>query len=243
MPLYDGKKTPLFGYNFDALSDMLATSINQISPNNPVTLVIHDFGSIYGFYMYHKYPSLVSSIISLDVGFKPALGMGKPSFGALKDLMLMGFLYQYFLITIWMISFVPLIGDKFSTWLFQGWAQNGKKFMNDQGNNWPSSLKNCHPRMIYSYFYLHLNVLYSLIFKWPNYGNNFLETTFPLCPMLYMYGAKKLEVTQFHTDNWLKALSQRNDCEVVKMENAFHWLAHDDEEKVKNTMDKFLNNN
>lgn len=228
------------GYDFDELADMLAMAIRSVSPQDPVNLVVHDWGSVYGFFTYAKYPSLVQRIVSLDVGFYPGLCMGPTSFWAAGRLIFFGSVYQYMLIFIWILHFVPIIGQPLAGKLFSGWARHGKKFLVDQGCHWPSdpaSLK-ALPGMCYSYFYLHFRFWLSFFGLRKHPGQDLLEQTFPECPMLYAFGT--LKPFMFHTEAWLESMHARPACEVHAIEGAFHWLNWDKPDLVNELISKFL---
>jgi pimeloyl-ACP methyl ester carboxylesterase len=44
------------------------TGIAQTSPNAPVTLLIHDWGCMYGYNLAAKHPALVARTAALDIG-------------------------------------------------------------------------------------------------------------------------------------------------------------------------------
>ena len=97
-----------------------------------VTLVLHDWGSLHGFLLFERHPELVRHIVSVDVGFSPALGMGPPSLRAAAQLVRNGMLYQWLLIGVWLLSLLPLpggLGRRAATFVFTRWARGGKAFV------------------------------------------------------------------------------------------------------------------
>jgi pimeloyl-ACP methyl ester carboxylesterase len=64
-----------FGYDFSTLCDALANAVRRVSPGASVTVVMHDWGSVWGFHLQLTYPELVKNVIDFDVGFMNARGI------------------------------------------------------------------------------------------------------------------------------------------------------------------------
>jgi len=73
MPFYGGRDSSsslghrVEGYDFYELADILAENIRS-KYSEPVLLVAHDWGCIWGFLLQARHPGLVKKIIALDVG-------------------------------------------------------------------------------------------------------------------------------------------------------------------------------
>ena len=79
-----------WGYRFDELGDALAEVIKaSTAADEKVTLVIHDWGSHYGFHLAARHPELVARIVALDVGPPVPLGLK-----AIPVSLVAGFAYQ-----------------------------------------------------------------------------------------------------------------------------------------------------
>lgn len=57
-----------WGYTFDQLTKMLSEVIEKNSKQKKVTLLIHDWGSLYGMNLATDRPDLVKRIATLDIG-------------------------------------------------------------------------------------------------------------------------------------------------------------------------------
>lgn len=76
MPNFDGRRSVRWGYSTQEIVDALAEMIRRVSPDSPVTLVLHDWGCYWGHLLHHRHPDLVSRVVSLDVAphVEPGLG-------------------------------------------------------------------------------------------------------------------------------------------------------------------------
>lgn len=70
LPYFNGKHqiTKSKGVGFKEISDGLAEIIEKQTKKKKVTLIIHDWGSLYGFMLYRDRPDLISRIATIDVG-------------------------------------------------------------------------------------------------------------------------------------------------------------------------------
>jgi hypothetical protein len=62
--------------------------------------------------------------------------MGPASISAARHLVFFGCIYQYMLITIWLLHFV---GASLAGFLFVAWAKGGKQHVEDLGCQWPTN--------------------------------------------------------------------------------------------------------
>ncbi len=67
LPNFDGRRTARWGYGTDEIVDALTAVIREVSPNNRVTLILHDWGCYWGHLLHHRHPELVARIAGLDV--------------------------------------------------------------------------------------------------------------------------------------------------------------------------------
>ena len=97
---------------------MLAESIKDISPFDPVVIFVHDWGAVYGFALQNMFPELVLKMIVLDVG--PVGLLAPPSIKGAATVVVWGIAYQYVLIFAFLLSFLPFVGpplgDRIASW-------------------------------------------------------------------------------------------------------------------------------
>lgn len=67
LPNYAGVEYRRWGYDHDEIVEGLVRCIRQVSPDRPVTLVAHDWGAYWAYWLHHRHPELVSRIVGLDI--------------------------------------------------------------------------------------------------------------------------------------------------------------------------------
>lgn len=67
LPNYNGVQERRWGYSHDEIVDGLVECVREFSPYEPVTLVVHDWGAVWGYRLHHRHPELVARIVGLDV--------------------------------------------------------------------------------------------------------------------------------------------------------------------------------
>ena len=55
-------------YTLDEVTGLLQRVVEQLSPDRPVTLLLHDWGCLFGYQFARRFPQRVSRIIGVDVG-------------------------------------------------------------------------------------------------------------------------------------------------------------------------------
>ena len=67
MPNFDGRRSVRWGYGTDEIIEALAEMVREVSPDAPVTLILHDWGCYWGHILHHRHPQLVARVAGLDV--------------------------------------------------------------------------------------------------------------------------------------------------------------------------------
>lgn len=67
LPNYAGAEYRRWGYGHQEIVQSLVECIRRVSPKHPVTLVAHDWGAYWGWWIHHRHPELVSRIVGLDI--------------------------------------------------------------------------------------------------------------------------------------------------------------------------------
>jgi pimeloyl-ACP methyl ester carboxylesterase len=122
MPNFDGHRRVRWGHNTEEIVEALAAMVREVSPDAPVTLVLHDWGCYWGHLLHQQHPALVSRVASLDVA--PHV---EPGFGAMLGIIA----YQWWLIG----AFV--IGGPIGDWMTRSLASAmGAPMPSEQISSW-----------------------------------------------------------------------------------------------------------
>jgi len=225
-------KLSLVSFSFDKLADVLLEKVSEfVSPEDPATLVVHDWGAYVGFLMLHNRPKLFKSIVAIDVG-PPRIGKAERQ--DIWYFFLLGFLYQYYLIFAFLIAvLIPGIGARIGDAIAQRKAlQLRRKHGVDPG--FAGSISALAGFM---YLQMHiqgigefLGLKRALI---PD-GSPFI----PAVPCLFLYGKKKK--FQFFSNHWKKELESKTDSSVLSLEG-HHWLTEELPEETTKHIKEWLN--
>jgi cis-3-alkyl-4-acyloxetan-2-one decarboxylase len=168
--------------------------VDRVSPDRPVTLLLHDWGCVFGYEFAARHPDRVARVVGVDIGDHNS-GAYLRSLPA-KAKFQVAF-YQLWLALAWKLG--GSLGDRMSRWMARaigcrtdpariGWRQN-----------------------------------YPYAMQWFGTAGGFrgaARVDLP-CPMLYVYGQRKLFM--FHSPRWLEALAARAGCAVHALPTG-HWV-------------------
>lgn len=184
LPGYD-ESQPRRIYTVDEVTGFIRRVIELLSPGTKVTLMLHDWGCVFGYEFYMRNQGLVSRIVGVDVG--EVREARKELTGRQKFYILA---YQVWLAIGWMIGGPP------GEWMTRKMAQ------------WVRSRSD--PRFIAS----RMNYPYYLAwFGGAQSLRRRVQPFKPACPMLFIYGARK--AFMFHATTWVDALNRRRHCKAV----------------------------
>ncbi|CAJ1360815.1 unnamed protein product [Effrenium voratum] len=208
-------------YDFHELADILAATL-RAECREPVTLVLHDWGCVWGFLLQHRHPGLVDKIVALDVGHPWCLS-GWP--------MLLGFVsYQFWLFAAFLLRqatrHLPLLesrGRRVADAMVHGFLRLLGRNVEDR-----ITADACYP-----YFYY--------ITRWGVPEAPALQegVMLPSCPCLFVYGLRKK--FRFHRLEWEQHLRSRSECHVVALD-AGHWLQEEKPAEVNRAIAEWLAN-
>lgn len=172
-------------YTLGEVTDLIREIVEQLSPGRKVTLMLHDWGCVFGYEFYMRNPGLVERIIGVDIGSQK--GLRRELTARAKFYILA---YQVWLAIAWKIG--GPIGDwmtrKMARWVR---SRSDERFISS--------------RMNYAYYLTWFGGEESLrrraqLFK-------------PACPMLFLYGERKFFM--FHSRVWIDALNQTPGSKAV----------------------------
>ena len=173
---------------------LIAQIVDAISPSEPVTLLLHDWGCIYGFEYAARHPARVARIVAVDVGDHNVAAYLR-SLPIAAKLSIVA--YQLWLAAAWYIK--GRLGNAMTRRMARalrcpttstalGWQQN-----------YPYAMQ---------WFGLHG-------------GFRSAAEVDPHCPTLYLYGQRK--PFMFHSPAWLEKLAARPGCAVQGFDTG-HWI-------------------
>jgi len=180
-------------YTVDEVTGLIRQVIEQLCPGRKVTLMAHDWGCVYGYEFYMRNQSLVERIIGVDIGEPREMRRDlKPR----AKLYILG--YQVWLALAWKIGGTP--GD----WMTRKMA----RWVRDKSDPRPIG-----SRMNYPYYV-----------AWFGGAQSFARQTQrfkPACPMLFVYGERKLFM--FHARGWAEKLAEQPGNRVEGFKTG-HWV-------------------
>jgi pimeloyl-ACP methyl ester carboxylesterase len=199
--------------DWGALCPRLAEAVRENCDGRRVTLVIHDWGSVWGFYLQQFAPHLFKAVVAMDVGPWQLPG----TLSNAPKMVAVGLAYQYWLTTAHIIgrSSTSDLGKNLGDWMTRAFARRAKQSLGDKAEITEAITSDaCFP-----YYYIHRNFLRELLGLQPPLLQQEQEEKeeggtgkSPACPCLFFYGAKK--PIKFHDPAWERALKNREDCHV-----------------------------
>lgn len=177
-------------YTVAEVTGFIRQVILQLSPDKQVTLMLHDWGCIYGYEFYRRNPALVARIIGVDIGDAHAL---LPALSTRDKLLIVS--YQ-----VW-LAFAWKLGGRLGEWMTRkmaGWfhALSDPRFIRS--------------RMNYPYYLAWFGGKQSFARQTQPFN--------PACPMLFVYGERKL--VMFHARAWTDRLLKQPGSRVVAFDTA-----------------------
>lgn len=160
LPGFDITKTRR-AYSLDELTGFLKQVIEHFSPDRKIILMLHDWGCVFGYEFYMRYPQRVSKIVGVDIGDMVSL-----SLTPVEKMMVLT--YQLILAAAWIIGGRP--GDVLSRFIAR-WFRC------------PSDQAPISSAMNYPYFMYWFGGTQSY--------RRQLQPFTPFCPLLFIYGRRK----------------------------------------------------
>ncbi|HTB77261.1 MAG TPA: alpha/beta hydrolase [Polyangiaceae bacterium] len=161
LPNFGGDRTTRWGYSTTEIVDALVELLRDVGKGQPVSLVLHDWGSYWGHAAHHRSPELVARVASLDVAphFKPTTAKGALGIVAYQGWLLAAF----------------AVGGPPGTWMTRRFARLGR-FPVDEG------------RLDCWMNYPYRNVWADLL---TGRARELTKGYWPTCPLLFVYGQRK----------------------------------------------------
>ena len=178
--------------------------VQAVSPDQPVTLLLHDWGCIFGYEFAARHPQRVSRMVTVDIGDYNS-GAYQRSLSLKPLLQIAG--YQLWLALAWQLGC---------------WGARGAA---DRMTRWMAKAMRCPtaPAQICG----QMNYPYAM--QWFGLKGGFRKAApvKPVAPLLYCYGERK--PFMFHSPKWLETLAARPDCDTQGFRSG-HWVMVDQPE-------------
>lgn len=185
---------PRRAFSLDELVATLKKIVETTCPGEPVTLMLHDWGCVFGYQFAMRHPALVRRIVGVDIGDAGSRAH-LASLRARDKFMV--FAYQFWLALAWKIG--GATGDRMTRAMAR-WARC------------PSDLQPVGAQMCYPYW-----------IQWFGGKDSYrrAQKFDARWPMLYLYGRRKL--FQFQSAPWVAALRARPGCQALEFDTG-HWV-------------------
>lgn len=180
--------------SLDGMCQLLRQIVDRISPETPVTLMLHDWGCIFGYEFAMRHPERVARVVAVDVGDHNS-GALQRSWGIREKLAVMG--YQVWLALAWMLG-----------------GALGTRMTRDMAR-WlrcPTEQASITHRMNYPY-----------AMRWFGTAGGFkgaMQVQLPM-PLLFVYGERK--PFMFHSSRWLEKVAAQPGSAVQGLPCG-HWV-------------------
>jgi cis-3-alkyl-4-acyloxetan-2-one decarboxylase len=196
LPGYDLAKPPR-ATSYRDMTALFARIADAVSPAQPITLMVHDWGCAFGYEFAMQHPSRVARLIGVDIGDHNAGAYLRTLPLSAK---LMAFGYQYWLAWAWRLGArFPAIANRMT------------RFMARSIGN-----RNAPETMAWQ-----MNYPYAM--RWLGVAGGFagLAKVKLHCPTLFIYGKRK--PFMFHSAKWLDAVAATPGGKSVGFESG-HWM-------------------
>lgn len=194
LPGFEAGAVPRQAVPLQALLDLLDEAIDELSPTQPVTLLLHDWGCFFGYQYAMRHPQRVERVIGVDIG-----DIGSRQHRAQLGLRaLLGIVaYQWWLALAWRIG--GRLGDGMSRWM-------ARRFR--------APAPQAHIRATMGYPYA---------MAWFGVAGGFGRPRAfqPAVPMLFIHGERK--PCPFHSSAWADRIASRPGSRVIGMPTG-HWV-------------------
>ena len=176
---------PARATSLDDMCEWLLTVADQVSAGLPVTLLLHDWGCVFGYEFAARHPDRVSRIVAVDIGDHNSAALGQVLTSKQRWQV---FGYQFWLALAWKL------GGRSGNWMTRTMARALGCRIDPSRIGWQ------------------MNYPYAMQWFGSFGGLTRTAPVRPQCPLLYIYGTRK--PFMFHSPRWLADLSARPGCAV-----------------------------
>jgi pimeloyl-ACP methyl ester carboxylesterase len=197
LPGFGAQANSQRGFGLDDVIEGIRAAIDEASPDQPVVLMIHDWGCVFGYEFAARYPEKVRKIVAIDIGDANSSVYRKALPASAKAMLLT---YQLVLASAWKAP--ARIGDAIT-------------------RNLAKALK---AKALPEHIFAHMNFPYAMRWLGAFGGLKALKPVQPRHPIFYAYGLKK--PFMFQSESWLQGLSAQPQNRVQAFKSG-HWVMLD----------------
>ena len=176
------------------MTELLRTIVDQLSPGLPVTLLMHDWGCVFGYEFAAQHPERVASMVAVDIGdhHSDALRRALDTKARLQVVA-----YQVWLALAWKIG--GSLGSRMTRSMARAMGCRTDPVVIGWQMNYPYAMR-----------------------RFGAFGGmGAALPVAPVCPLLYVYGERK--PFMFHSPQWLEEVRLRPHC-AVQVFPTGHWV-------------------
>jgi cis-3-alkyl-4-acyloxetan-2-one decarboxylase len=196
LPGYNPGKPPR-AMAYRDMTALFARIVDSVSPGQPVTLMVHDWGCVFGYEYAMQHPARVARLVGVDIGDHNASAYLHSLTPRAK---FMAFAYQYWLAWAWRLGpYLPGLANWMTRYMAHAISNR----------NTPESIA------------WQMNYPYAM--SWMGLVGGFagMAKVKPLCPTLYIYGERK--PFMFHSPQWLDAVAATPGGKALGIASG-HWM-------------------
>lgn len=209
LPGYDLTK-PARPMSLEKMLTFFGSVVDRVSPNHPITLVLHDWGCIFGYEFAARFPKRVARVVGVDIGDHNSEAFLR----ALSARAKLGVLYYQFGLAL--------------AWFIRGSLGNAITRHMARFRGCPVDAASVGWQMNYPYAMRWLGVYGGL--------RNLVQVT-PRCPTLFIYGEQKKNM--WHSPEWLSKIAATPGCKAVSLPTS-HWVMLDQPQEFDRSVDDWL---
>ena len=213
------------GFSFDTVVDKLNRALNQHKPALPekFTLVVHDWGAIYGYIFAQKFSNRINRIVALDIGASIKMQPNPLGYFLIPA-------YQLGLASAFIATKIPAVGVALAGAATTATLTGLSLFGNEYAG--PTRRTPMSPYLNYPYYYFWKDAMA---------GKLKMEYDLPGVPFMFAYGTQGVKKwMMFHDEEWLKRIQSEKQNRVVAFEQSGHWLMRDEPGKLNREIEAFL---
>ena len=202
--------------SLDAMTQLFAAIVDAVSPAQPVTLLLHDWGCVFGYEFAARHPDRVSRIVAVDIGDHHSADFARSLTAKAKWQI---FSYQCWLAVAWAMG--RHVNAALGRRMTRAMARSLRCPTPSDAIDWP------------------MNYPYAM--QWFGLAGGFRDAApvRPPCPLLYLYGERK--PFMFHSPQWLQGLRDSPGSEVHGLRSG-HWVMVDQAQAFNERVRHWLGN-